>query len=37
MNNLPYYEPWQHSNQTKTLSERNKNTFAFGVELSIKL
>ena len=37
VNNLPYYEPWQHSNQTKTLSERNKNTFAFGVELSIKL
>ncbi|MFR5657914.1 MAG: TonB-dependent receptor domain-containing protein [Butyricimonas faecihominis] len=37
VNNLPYYEPWQHNNQSKTLGERNKNTFAFGVELSIKL
>ena len=37
VNNLPYYQPWQHSNQTKTLSERSLNSFAFGVELSIKL
>ena len=37
VNNLPYYEPWQHNNQSKILGERNKNTFAFGVELSIKL
>ena len=37
VNNMPYYQPWQHSNQSKTETERNTGNFSFGLELNIKL
>jgi hypothetical protein len=37
VNNTLFYQPWQHSNVSTTLSERNQGTFNFGMELYLKL
>lgn len=35
-NNTFFYQPWQHSSVSTTLTERNQGTFSFGVELYLK-
>jgi outer membrane receptor protein involved in Fe transport len=37
VNNLFYYTPYQSSNKSGTLTERNTDTFSFGMELLIKI
>lgn len=37
VNNTLFYQPWQHSSTSTTLTERNQGTFAFGMELYFKL
>ncbi len=37
VNNLMYYEPYLKSNRTTTLTQRNTNTFSYGVELYLNL
>ena len=37
VNNLFYYTPYQSSNVSGTLVERNAGTFSFGMELFIKI
>lgn len=33
VNNTLFYQPWQHSSVSSTLTERNEGTFSFGMEL----
>lgn len=35
-NNTFFYQPWQHSSVSSTLTERNQGTFSFGAELYLK-
>jgi len=37
VNNLFYYTPYQSTNKSGTLTERNTDTFSFGMELLIKI
>ena len=37
VNNMMYYEPYLKSSTTTTLSQRNTNTFSYGVELYFNL
>ena len=36
VNNTLFYQPWQHSNVSTTLFEKNQGTFNFGMELYFK-
>ena len=36
VNNTLFYQPWQHSNVSTTLNEKNQGTFNFGMELYFK-
>ncbi len=36
-NNVNYYQPWASNNITSTESEKNRNNFSFGVEVSLRL
>ncbi len=37
VNNMLFYEPYLHGNNTRTLTQRNTGTFSFGAELSLNL
>ncbi len=36
VNNTLFYQPWQHSSLSGTLTERNQGTFSFGMEMYFK-